>query len=78
MGLWRDVKISIYYMSNGLTFKTVHIIFQNFYGYWDSVQIKFHENRLIDGEINEKHSKLVRAYIRAKPYALFNISVIAI
>ena len=37
MGLYRDVIILIHYMSNGLTFEIMHIILQNFHGYWDSV-----------------------------------------
>ena len=36
MGLKRDVIISIYYMSNDLTFEILHMIFQNFPGYKDS------------------------------------------
>ena len=54
-------------ISNGLTFKIMHINLQNEYGYWDSVQILRLQYciknwliiRIIDGEINEKHVVIV-------------------
>ena len=59
MGLQRDVIISIYYMSNGLTFEIRYIILQNFQSRRDSFD-KFHENLL---ELTEKSAKNMRSWL---------------
>ena len=70
MGLKRNVVISIFYMSNGLTFEIRDIILRNFQ---KMAFAKFQENRFrIDGEIAKNHAILVNltASIATKSNAL--------
>ena len=61
IGLWRDVIIEIYNITNCLTFEILHILSRNVQGCWDCCEKWCLQNRmqiglLINGEINEKHA----------------------
>ena len=64
MGLWRDVVISIYYMSNGLTFEIRYIILRYFQGCWDSFEKQCLQNFMkICLELTEKSTKNMRSWL---------------